>query len=512
MNWRKVKKIIKYFFILLLIGSAIFAYLANQNMIKIYGGKTKIVDHTQFDITNKAVSIINVNVMSPDGTTFIPKQTVTIENGLITSIDSVPKQSKDISIINGEGKFLIPGLIDSHVHLFKSPNDLLLYVANGVTEIRELIGEEDHLLWRDEIRNGRIGPDMYIASPRLGSFEPIEGWWMNWTQGFNNIRDAKEAELMVKEYAKKGYDAVKIYSYLNKASYDAINKVAIEEDMDVVGHVPFDLELSDVLNSNQSDIAHLEELMNTFRREFGDLGDQQGANNFLTYVEKRTKEIIPDLIKNNMSVTTTLWLTESFVRQKFELENLLKEVELAYENPGISEWDEMVPGGLGWLPEVNRYKLAENLTEEDKTWLKTFWTTYGRACRIILKNLTEGGVTILAGTDTNLPPTVPGFSLHDELITMNEAGMSTYQVLQSATALPAQRLGSNTGKIMPGRKANLVLLEDNPLDTIDNTRKINTVILNGRVLDRALLNQMLEAVKFANDTSREMDINKFMNR
>lgn len=480
-------------------------------MTQIYGGHTEVVDYKKFGTPGKAVSIYNVSILSPNGNTFIPNQTVRIENGIIISIDTVSIQSKDVTNINGEGKFLIPGLIDSHVHLFKSPNDLLLYVANGVTEIRELIGEEDHLRWRQEIREGRIGPDMYIASPRLGSFGLIEGWWMNWTQGFNNIRDAKEAESMVKNYAKQGYDAVKIYSYLNKESYDAINKVAISEGLEVVGHIPFSLELSDVFNSKQSDISHLEEVMNALRREFGKFDNQERANDFLIYVEKRSKEIVPKLLDNDISITTTLWLTKSFVRQKFELNKVLEEVELVYVNPGISEWDEMIPQGLGWLPEVNRYKMHENLDAEEKAWQKIFWTTYGQACQIILKNFSAGGVNIMAGTDTNLPPTVPGFSLHDELTAMNNAGMSNAQVLQSASSIPADWLGSNTGKIMKGKKANLVLLEESPLENIANTRKINTVFLNGRILDRSLLDSILESVKKANNLSRKTEISQFLN-
>jgi len=507
MNWRKIAK---YTFIVLSFSTVLFGYLANQNMIQIYGGKTEVVDHNIFTPSNEAVSITNVNVLSPDGSTFIPNQTVRIENGIITSIDTLSESAANATVINGEGKFLIPGLIDSHVHLFKSQNDLLLYVANGVTEIRELIGEEDHLKWRKEITAGRIGPDMYIASPRLGSFGLVEGWWMNWTQGFNNVRNAKEAASMVKIYAKQGYDAVKIYSYLNKESYDAVNKVAISEGMDVVGHVPFDLQLAEVLNSDQSDIAHLEELMNAFRREYGDLKNQEGASRFLTYVEKRSREIAPQLIDRDISVTTTLWLTKSFVRQKFELQKVLEEVQLEYENPGISEWDEMIPQGLGWLPEVNRYKLHENITPEEKAWLKIFWTTYGDACQVILKSLSDEGVKIIAGTDTNLPPAVPGFSLHDELTTMNNAGMSAARVLQSATSLPAERLGSNTGKIMRGYKANLILLDKSPLEHIANTRKINAVFLNGRIIDRTTLDQMLESVKSANNSSRKKDISQFI--
>lgn len=510
MKRKKIKKVAKIFFILIILCTGIFAYLANEDMKKIYGAKTKVVDYKTFSIPNETICINNVNILSADGEAFIPNQTVCIENGIIISIDSIPKDLPNITIINGEGKFLIPGLIDSHVHLFKSQNDLLLYVANGITEIRELIGEEDHLKWRKEIKDGRLGPDMYIASPRLGSFGLVEGWFMKWSQGFSNIKNAKQAKRMVKKYARKGYNAVKIYSQLNKESFGAINKVAKSEGLDVIGHIPWSVTLSDVFRSNQSDIAHLEELMNVFRREFGDLKNQEGVYNFLSYVEKRSKEIIPELINNNISVTTTLWLTKSFVRQKFELEKLLKEVELVYENPGISEWNKRIPGGLGWLPEVNRYKLSKDLSPEEKAWQKIFWTTYGQACQIILKNLSDGGVVILAGTDTNLPPTVPGFSLHDELVAMNNAGMSASQVLNSATTVPAQRLKSNTGRIIKGKKANLVLLDENPLENISNTRKINTVFLNGRTINRILLDEILESVKNANNASRNTEISQYV--
>ncbi len=496
--------------LLLILSFVIFAFLANRNMTQIYGGLTEVADYKHVNTPDKAVAIYNVNILSPNGNAFIPGQTVRIEDGIIVSIDTLSRQSKEETTINGEGKFLIPGLVDSHVHVFKSKNDLLLYIANGVTAIRELIGEEDHLKWRKEIRDGRIGPDMYITSPRLGSFGLIEGWWMNWTQGFNNIPDAAEAASMAKSYAKKGYDGVKIYSYLNKEAYEAINKVAKEEGLDVVGHIPFGLEVSDILNSNQSDIAHLEEVMNAFRREFGQFKNKEEAFDFLTYVEKRSKEIAPELIANDISVTTTLWLTESFIRQKFELDDVLKEVALVYENPGISEWDEMIPQGLGWLPDVNRYKLPESLSKEELEWQKIFWKTYAQACQVILKILSDSGVTIMAGTDANLPPAVPGFSLHDELRAMVRAGMSASQVLQSATSVPSDWLKANSGRILPGNKANMVLLERNPLEDISNTRTINTVILNTQILDRSLLDGLLDAVKTANNKSRQKEISQFL--
>lgn len=506
----KFKKILKYVLLFLLLATVLLLYLAQQNTLKIYGAKTELADYAAFKTEIESFCIDHVQLLSQDGESFTPPQRICIENGKIVSLDSSFQAPADWRMIDGKNKFLIPALIDSHVHLFKSQNDLLLYLANGITEIREMIGEEDHLTWREEIRAGRPGPDMFIASPRLGSFGWMEGWFMKVSQGFNNICNAEEAEEYVNRYAEMGYDAVKIYSFLNREAYEAVNKFAVEKGLKVVGHIPFELKLEDIWNANQTEIAHIEELLNAFRREFGHFETQEEADNFLEYAEKRSKEIASRLKENQISVTTTVWLTQSFVRQKFELDQVLKEVALAYENPGISEWDERIPGGLGWLPPINRYKMPEGLSEEDKAGQKLWWYTYGSACQLILKNLNEEGVSIIAGTDANLPPTVPGFSLHDELIAMGEAGMSNAQILRSATAIPAQWMGSNTGILAEGYKANLLLLDKNPLENIKHTQSIQSVCVNGRIYEREDLDNMLKAVKAANDRSRTQDISQFL--
>ncbi len=424
MTW---KRVIQYFLILILLSLIAFIFLMNRDLVRIYGGLTKKVDHEQFSRSAEKIAITNVHVLTADSRKFRPAQTVHIDNGLIVSIDSMPPSPGDIKIIDGSGKFLIPGLIDSHVHLFKSPNDLLLYVANGITHIREMIGEENHLLWREQIIEGRLGPDMYIASPRVGSFGRIEGWFMRWSQGFNTINNEADAKVLLQEYANQGYDGVKIYSQLNKESYQAINEIAPSVGLTVVGHIPWSIELTDLWNSNQKEVSHLEELMNALRREFGSIDGEEDAGQFLNFVDDRSKELAVNLFANNVAVTTTLWLTESFVRQKFYLDEVLAEVKLEYENPGISEWNERIPQGLGWLPLVNRYKMpdAASLSSEDLENRKVFWTVYAEACQLLLKNIYQGGVMIMAGTDANLPPAVPGFSLHDELESMHAAGMTT---------------------------------------------------------------------------------------
>ncbi|MBT8115470.1 MAG: hypothetical protein KJP04_08820, partial [Arenicella sp.] len=257
MKW---KKRLMYLVLVLFVATAGFAVLANRDLVRMYGGLTQQVDSSQFSPLQGPLAINNVNVLSADSGRFIPAQTVIVENGLIKSIGRQPSPSDQLRQIDGAEKYLIPGLIDSHVHLFKSPNDLLLYVANGVTQIREMIGEPDHLAWRKELGAGRIGPDMYIASPRIGSFATVEGLFMVWSQGFLNLSTASEGEQAVKKLQQQGYDAVKIYSQVNKQTYRAITRTADSNGMRVVGHVPYSVEVAD-LYSHQQEIAHLEEIM-----------------------------------------------------------------------------------------------------------------------------------------------------------------------------------------------------------------------------------------------------------
>ena len=158
---------------------------------------------------------------------------------------------------------------------------------------------------------------------------------------------------------------------------------------------------------------------------------------------------------------------------------------------------------------MNRYKWPDAWDQERREKSRIYWETYAKACAVIVKILSDNGVRIMTGTDANLPPTVPGFSLHCEFSSLEKAGMSAAQILRSATSVPASWLDNNAGEISVGKKANLVLLDQDPLLDIRQTKSIHSVILNGRVLDRTVLDKMLAAVKEANDNSRRQDISHY---
>ncbi len=511
MNWRKL---LRYLVLLITLLTIVGWILAEREITKIFGGLTQEVAPEKFLANAEPIFIENINVLVQDGTGFKPNQSVLLKDGLISLIDTAAKPPKGVKLVNGKDKFLIPGLIDSHVHLFKSPNDLLLYLANGVTGIREMDGRKEHISWRKEIEDGvRVGPEIYITSPRTGSYGKIEGWFLNWTQGLRSINDEEDAQQFIDEMAEKGYDAIKVYSELNVEAYNAISKLAPTKGLDVVGHIPFTISDEQFLASNQEEVAHLEELM---KRTLWDIGGYKGiwneedADRFLGLLDTRMQKLAPKLAEQDIVVTTTLWLMETFVPQKFELDAVLGKVALVYENPGISEWNENIPG-LGWLPKVNRYgnRVDPDSTPEELEGLRVFWKAYAEGCKVVLRNLRASGVKIVVGTDANVPVAVPGFSLHDEMISLNEAGMTPVEVLRSTTQIPGEWLGNNTGSIKEGAKANLLVLDKNPLEAIQNTKSINALVINGKYYTRAQLDAMLEAVKEANDESRTVPIEQY---
>ncbi len=504
-----MKRILKFIFIFLILLIIVSVFTFNHGVKTLYGGFTEEVDHVAFAVAENSLLIRNVNILSENCDSFITQQTVVVQDGLITEIDSSIINTNQWPEIDGSGKFLIPGLIDSHVHLFKSPNDLLLYVANGVTHVREMIGEPDHLEWREEIRNGRIGPELYVASPRFGSFGFFQGWFMEQTQGFTNVTSEQEAEQAVVKYHEKGYDGIKIYSHLNKASYQKVSSVSDALGMDVIGHIPFNIGLEDVWLGQQKEVAHFEEIMNALNREF-EYYENYEKDQFYKFIDQRSDDIADYLLEKNIAVTSTLWGMQSLYRQKTDLKALLGELELKYVNPGITEGHYFTPrGGLGWLPGVNRVRFPEGLNEEEQKGRGDYWLIYAEACERVGKNLYDRGVTILAGTDANLSVKVPGFSLHDELVTLQTMGMTNTDILKSATVLPAKWLNVKSGQIKKGYQADLILLDQNPLENIDNTKQIYGVVLDGRYLDKPALNQILNAVEAANNQSRSQEINAF---
>lgn len=509
MNTKPIKKWSLRLTLISLVITIIGYFYVDYQLTQMYGGHTKIVDFEQFQMPQETIAIINANVLSQDGTKMLKNKTVLMDKSIIIAIDESITIPKNTRIINAQGKYLIPGLIDSHVHLIQSPNDLLLYIANGVTQVREMMGNQLHLQWRDEIEKGRIGPKLFVASGKLQSQNWLVGWFNHWTRKDINVNTLEKANTILQSLKDEGFDAVKLGSMFAIDKYHMVNEASKSTNIPIIGHFTLAGKLPDLWSGNQKELSHIEELTKALDNEFGGYNSKT-ADEFLFFVQQRSENIANKLTGNKIAVVSTLNLMESFVKQKHGLNTLFKEIQLPYANPGLTEGTPITSRGLGWLGKVNRYRLNDDYPKDRLEGNKIYWQTYVKAQKILLRDMVHQGVKILAGTDANAPVMVPGFSMHDELITLTKSGMSNTQALLSATKIPANWMNQRSGIIKKGYRADLILLNKNPLENIVNIRTIDTVIVNGKILNRQKLNAMLNAVKSANNESRSVSIAEFI--
>lgn len=412
-----------------------------------------------------AIAVTNVTVIDGSGETPRVDRTVVIEGTRIThegpaARTSVPRGARRI---DARGLFLVPGLWDMHVHLDVPGGDavLPLFVANGVTGVRDMAGEWPRLLaWRSEIAAGtRIGPRMVLSGPYLeGGDIPIPHVLVD---------SPANAQAAVDSLIALGVDFIKVHGQLDRARFFAIARAAKARGIPFVGHVPRVVGAAEASDSGQRSIEHLLTIPNA-----------------CTTDELRTLE--PRFpVQSALGLCTTEDLTPLFARfvrnETWMVPTLVAALEIAL-------WPtRALPGDsfARYLPDTLRAYVAQIFTMPDG--VPAGADTVGRALfarRVATVGaMHSAGVRIMAGTDAPLRNSPPGFGLHEELEWFVQAGLSPMDALKSATIEPARFLGmqDSLGTIAAGQLADLVLLEANPLEDIANTRRIRAVFANGRL-------------------------------
>lgn len=495
--------------VMILLGIFIGVFIwADNELNKVLGNSTKVINISSIVKPSKTIQIKNTNVLSEDCSHFIKNQDVIIKNGKIIQLGENQLLENNTIIIDGTNKYLIPGLIDSHVHLKESKNDLFLYLVNGVTSVREMAGRPIALEWRKAIQKNGIGPRMFVASPVIMSSESgLTGYYYTWTRQSINYSTKNEAEKEIKKLKEQGYDAIKMYGFVNPEMFKTTIEIAKKYNIPVIGHIPL-VNLNTFYTSGQKEVAHVEELTVKTIDDFGK-SISKNSEEFLAYLKTRSVQIAKKLKENNISVTSTIWLCESFLNQRFDLKLKLKEIELKYTNPKIIEGTPLYK--LGWLPGKNGYEYDGENNPNAKKLSLIYWKTYVEAIHIMTKALVDNKVAIMAGTDANVATVVPGFSLHDELQSLSKSGMTNSQALYSATVEPSNWMKSNTGKIKIGYNSDLVLLSKNPLVDMKNTKTIEYVFFDKNMIDKIQIKTILKAIEDVNNENRNIKIDEYLN-
>ena len=436
------------------------------------------------------VAFIDVNVIPMDKERVLPHQTVVVRNGVIAEIGDVRrvKIPAGAERIDATGKFLIPGLADMHVHLFSddefpdslAEDEFKIMIAHGVTTIRLMIGTPEQLVLRSKSASEQIfAPTIYAASPHLtGRKQP------------NAIvvdTDA-EARAAVRKSKQDGYDFIKVTTFLKPEVYEAIVDEARKQNIRIVGHADSrSVGLARAFKAKQQ-IEHLDAYLEALLPEDAPL--KGSVSDLYVYNPKNWESIdyldeskIPELARQTVAAnpfsTPTLHLFK-FTFGKGRTEESFR------SQPDIRFYPQKTVDT--WMGHSKRYlSTAAPIEKREK---------YIEVRNKIVKAIYDAGGRLMAGSDTPEWLMLYGHTLHLELIDLRDAGLSNYAALETATRNPAMFFGtiSKTGTIEKGKRADLVLLDANPLDDIANTQKRAGVMLKGKYYLQAEMDHWLDEI------------------
>jgi hypothetical protein len=448
-------------------------------------------------LVGSATYITHVTVIDTETGKEIPDRTVMISGDRISEV----RDSKEIKppvgakVVEGRGKYLIPGLWDMHVHaVFAERLDSMLpmFVANGVLGIRDMgtsmpLADIDQL--RKETANGsRLGPRIVAAGPLL------DGRPKPWRPNFLAITTPTEGRDTVRRLKTGGADLIKVYSWLSRDSFLAIADEANKQNIPFAGHVPFSVPVLEASDAGQKSMEHL----------YG----------IALACSAREDEIRNELVKSGTSVTLPV-LNHMEIEEAGASYSENKAAKVFAHLAKNHTWQ--VPTFAAQLPDSRAFDLRVTSDPRlryiplafQERWSKSTasvggsspWGRFFEQRQRMLGAMHRAGVPVLAGTDSAWyqPYTYAGFSLHDELALLVQAGLTPMESLQTATINPARFLGmeKDLGTIEKGKIANLVLLDADPFADIHNTTKISEVFLSGKEFDRRALDQMLKSAEAA---------------
>jgi len=408
----------------------------------------------------RPIAITRVNVVDVTSGRIIPNSTVVVDGTTIADVAPNGKAPANAQVVDGQDKFLIPGLWDMHAHTEASGEAWLpLYVANGVTGIRDMGSALDYILqMRDGTASGRIlGPRIFAAGPIL---DDAPGDWPFRMR----VKTADEGRAAVQLLKMRGVDLIKVHDNTPMPVFFAIAEEARRQGLPLAGHVPRGLTVEQVVDAGQHSIEHLSN---------GRMWRTCSGGG--TYRPDACRPFFEMLAQKGVWQTPTLVAIAEILSIGTPRSEVSAE-QMAYAGKQIRA---MWAGNQGLVnPDAINALRATAATSA-----------------VVVNDMVKAGVGVLAGCDSM----IAGYCVHDELTAMVRGGMTPIAALQTATLNPARYFGieQKAGTVARGRSADLVLLDANPIADIANVRRIRAVIVAGRLLDRHALDDTLAQARAA---------------
>ncbi|MDE0125790.1 MAG: amidohydrolase family protein [Bryobacterales bacterium] len=407
------------------------------------------------------VAFEHVNVLPMDAERVLEARTVVVSEGLIASMgpSREVRPPRGAEVVDGTGRYLLPGLAEMHAHL---PSEdaapeyvdriLFLFLSNGVTTVRGMLGNPSHLELRRQIEDGtRLGPTIYAAGPAFRN-----------TPGLT----PEAARARVREQHAAGFDLLKILEGLSVDVYDAIAEEARQTGIPFGGHIPNEVGLLHALAEGQGSVDHMDNFLDALESDDSPIRNAEPEVRSRDLGLHADESKIPSLVGATKiagaSVVPTMALWETFNADR-PVEHYSSLDELKYMPEGIvNAWVESQAGRRERLNPESGSRVIE-------------------IRRKLLKALQEEGARIVFGTDAPQIFSVPGFSIHREMRIMADAGLTPFEILASGTRNAAEHFGSDKfGVVEVGRRGDLLLLDANPLDDVGNVARRAGVMVRGR--------------------------------
>jgi hypothetical protein len=416
-----------------------------------------------------AVVFEHVTVIPMDRERVLADRTVIVVNDRITAVEEEGRATvpPGATRVDARGHFLMPALAEMHAHIpggqagAVAERVLFLYVANGIGTIRSMLGDPGHFQLRDRATRGEIvAPTMYLAGPSFSG---------------QSVQTPEAATARVVEQQKAGFDLLKIHPGVSRAVFDALAAAADRARIRFAGHVPVDVGLHRALEARYWTIDHLDGYVEALARPGAPAPQLFGIN----LIDHLDESRLPQLVAATREAGTWNVPTQSLLEHWYgpdDPDEMRRWPEMQYANPDDVE---------NWVATKRKFLEA---------WPAGHRELYIGLRRQLIRALHEGGARLLLGSDAPQTWNVPGFSIHRELATYVAAGLTPYDALATGTRNIAEHFGTldRTGTIEAGKRADLVLLEANPLEDISHTSRIAGVMIGGRWLPRSEIDRRLD--------------------